>query len=100
MIEQTITNQIQSVEPRTTVEMNLPDGRVFSGPRGIAVEKFLQALPEWGQTPIVGAVVNGELRELTYPITMECAGSTGDDGGCRWSTDLPPLAGFPAGNRI
>ena len=71
MIEQTMTNQIQAVEPRPTVEISLPDGRVFSGPRGIAVEKFLQALPEWGQTPIVGAVVNGELRELTYPITME-----------------------------
>ncbi len=35
------------------------------------VEKFLQALPEWGDPPIVGAVVNGELRELTYPMVMD-----------------------------
>jgi uridine kinase len=71
MFERTMTDQIQAVEARPTVEVHLPDGRVFSGPRGAAVEKFLQALPEWLNPPIVGAVINGELRELTYPVTME-----------------------------
>jgi uridine kinase len=71
MFERTMTDKIQAAEPRPLVEIHLPDGRVFSGPRGVAVERFLQALPEWGNPPIVGAVVNGELRELTYPITME-----------------------------
>lgn len=71
MFERTMIDQIKEVDARSTVEIHLPDGRVYSGPRGVAVEKFLQALPEWLNPPIVGAVINGELRELTYPITME-----------------------------
>src|SRR5512143_390507 len=71
MFERTMTDQIQAVESRPMVEIHLPDGRVFSGPRDLAVENFLQALPEWLNPPIVGAIINGELRELTYPITME-----------------------------
>lgn len=35
------------------------------------MEQFLRNLPEWHDTPIVGAVVNHELRELTYPVMME-----------------------------
>ena len=61
----------QAVEQRSTVEIHLPDGRVYCGQRNMPVEKFLQALPEWEGPPIVGAVVNGELRELTYPIVMD-----------------------------
>ena len=71
MFEQTATEHIQAVESQPTVEIHLPDGRCFSGPRGTSIEKFFQALPEWGNPPIVGAIVNNELRELTYPITIE-----------------------------
>lgn len=71
MFERTMTDPIQEIEPRATVEIVLPDGRVFSGTRGMPVERFLQALPEWGNPPVVGAVINGELRELTYPILIE-----------------------------
>lgn len=61
----------QVAQPRETVEIYLPDGRVFSGPRHTPVGEFLKALPEWDNPPIMGAVVNGELRELTYPISMD-----------------------------
>lgn len=71
MFERTKTETIQSIEPRSTVEIHLPDGRVYAGPRGVPVERFMQGLPEWGNPPIVGAVINGELRELTYPINLE-----------------------------
>ncbi len=74
----------QLASPRAEVEIQLPDGRVFCGPRGVDVEAFLRALPEWGNPPIVGAIVNGELRELTYPITMDSrvtpVDMTGADG--------------------
>ena len=60
--------EISQVSPRSTVEIHLPDGRVLCGPRNTPVEKFLCTLPEADNPPIVGAVVNGELRELTYPI--------------------------------
>jgi uridine kinase len=64
--------------PRATVEVQLPDGRVIEGPRGAAVGDFLKliekptAQPDDGPSaPIVGAVVNGELRELTYTVAMD-----------------------------
>ncbi len=58
-------------EPRPTVEIQLPDGRIYSGPRGASLQEFLQALPEWDNPPIMGAVVNFELRELTFPIDTD-----------------------------
>jgi uridine kinase len=52
----------QIIEPKKEVEIHLPDGRVLSGPRGAKVGEFL---------PVVGAVVNGELRELNFCIQIE-----------------------------
>ena len=63
--------RFQFVTPRPTVEIHLTDGRVICGPRGATVGSFLQVLNASGQPPIVGAVVNGELRELTYTIQMD-----------------------------
>ena len=59
------------VKPRDTVEINLPDGRAISGPRGEQVGSFLQILSASSEYPIVGAIVNHQLRELTYPIEMD-----------------------------
>lgn len=53
------------------VEINLEDGRVLSGPRGAPVGDFLRAIAKPDDVPVVGAVVNGELRELTLPILMD-----------------------------
>lgn len=60
---------IREVKKRETVQIHLPDNRILEGPRGSQLEAFLQALTP--RAPIVGAVVNGELRELTYPIEMD-----------------------------
>ncbi len=71
------------VKPRPTVEIHLPDGEVLRGPRGAMVGEFLatlnggppsdDAFPNGSpiSPPIVGAVVNGQLRELTFPIKIE-----------------------------
>ena len=73
----------QRVEPRPMVEIHLPDSTVLCGPRGAMVGDFLKALnggpPSKGvypngsalSAPIVGAIVNGQLHELTYPIKFE-----------------------------
>jgi uridine kinase len=66
-----LDRKIMAVEPSPSVEIHLPDGRVFCGPRGTPVGEFLKELPEWDEPPIMGAVVNGQLRELTYIIDME-----------------------------
>ena len=58
--------------PRTTVEVLLPDGRIICGPRNLPIGAFLKGLPEWSNhDPIMGAVINGELRELTHLVEMD-----------------------------
>jgi uridine kinase len=72
-------SKIQIVKPRPTVEIHLPDGLVLCGPRGAQVGEFLEKLnnhpksdnPEYDHPPIVGAIINGELRELTFPVKMD-----------------------------
>src|ERR1035441_11029487 len=62
----------QTTVPRATVEVLLPDGRILCGPRNRPIAAFLKGLPEWNQKdPIMGAVVNGELRELTHLVEMD-----------------------------
>jgi len=65
-------NNFEFVSPRPTVEAHLTDGRVICGPRGAPAGNFLHPLEEELSAPVVGAIVNGELRELTYPILMDC----------------------------
>jgi uridine kinase len=78
---------IEQVEaPNPTVEIHLTDGRVLRGPRSATLESFLRDLPEAVENPITGAVVNGELRELTQPVTMEAVVrpvTMGDEDGAR-----------------
>jgi len=72
--------------PRATVEVHLPDGRVLTGPRGAQTADFVKAAAEASDPPIVAAIVNGELRELTYPIEMDARlqpVSIGDEDGAR-----------------
>lgn len=72
--------------PRTTIELILPDGRVYTGPRGGKLMELLNVLPEWENPPIMGAIVNGELKELTYPIDMDARirpVTMADDDGAR-----------------
>jgi uridine kinase len=64
-----MNEEITIISPRSSVEIHLTDGRVLSGPRGAKVGEFLQTLEQESQ--IVAAVVNGDLRELTYPINIE-----------------------------
>lgn len=62
-------DKFKLVQPRNQIEIHLPDGRVLSGPRGAAVGDFLSAIEHDSQ--LVGAVVNGDLRELTFPVEMD-----------------------------
>ena len=66
-----IPEEYKFVTPRPTVELHLPDGRVICGQRGAAVGDFLSLLEEPVEPPLVGAIINGELRELTFPIHMD-----------------------------
>jgi uridine kinase len=62
----------QTTVPRATVEVLLNDGRILCGPRNRPIASFLKTLPEWNsRDPIMGAVINGELRELTHPVELD-----------------------------
>ncbi len=58
-------------EPRKSIEIFLPDGRVISGERGSPISDFMNVLPEEERQIIVGAVVNTELRELTFALELD-----------------------------
>lgn len=59
------------VAPRETVQIYLDNGRVVEGPRGCEIGQFLKVLEEPQDPPIVGAIVNGVLRELPFKIDMD-----------------------------
>jgi uridine kinase len=71
MMSKYSTNDFQFVTPRPNIEIYLPDGKVISGPRGAPVGDFLKILETDDSAPIVGAIINGELRELTYPVDID-----------------------------
>ncbi|MBP8997953.1 MAG: TGS domain-containing protein [Anaerolineaceae bacterium] len=71
MVDQGMNGTIKINSPRKTIEIVLPDGRVYTGNRGASLEELCRMLPEWDNPPIMGAVVNGELRELTTTIEMD-----------------------------
>jgi uridine kinase len=62
---------ITSTTPSPTIQIHLADGRTLEGSRGASAESFLQVVSDDYAAPIVGAVINGDLHELTYAITME-----------------------------
>ena len=53
------------------VGLVLPDGRTLSGPRGAVVGDFLRQVEGDFSAPIVAAIINNEIHELTYRIEIE-----------------------------
>ncbi len=64
-------SDVRFVKPRETIEIFLSDNRVLQAKRNSTLEEIFQILPEWKNPPIVGAIVNGHLRELTFPVKMD-----------------------------
>ncbi|NPA26571.1 MAG: nucleoside kinase [Chloroflexi bacterium] len=62
---------IREVSPSPEVDVHLPDGRVLRGPRGASLGAFLKPFEASFPAPVMGAVMNGELRELTASVTLE-----------------------------
>jgi len=61
-------------QPRTTVQIRLPDGRTFEAPLNSTLESFIQAAYPEGcldGIPIVAALLDGSLRELGYTLSRD-----------------------------
>ncbi|MGB7875238.1 MAG: nucleoside kinase, partial [Anaerolineales bacterium] len=65
------TSKIHQTQLRPEVEVHLPDGRILSGPRDSQVGDFINSVADDFDAPVVAAVINGNLRELTFPIKFE-----------------------------
>lgn len=64
-------SEIRFVESSPSIEIHLPDGRTLLGPRGATAEVLLQPIAAGLPAPLVGAVINGVLHDLTQPIDLE-----------------------------
>jgi uridine kinase len=57
--------------PRADVQVRLPDGRAFNGPKGTPVESFIRTADLQTKGMVVAALVNGQLRELSLPLQTD-----------------------------
>ncbi len=65
-------NKIEVTEKmRETIEVTFEDGTIMSGPRYTPVEEFMKVYQDPDKPLIVGAVVDNDLRELTFPISAD-----------------------------
>jgi uridine kinase len=63
--------QVWPAQPRTSAQVTLDDGRILEGPVGTALEAFIQAAGSDPEAPTVAALINHELRELTYRVETD-----------------------------
>ncbi|MFO7538387.1 MAG: nucleoside kinase, partial [Chloroflexota bacterium] len=56
---------------RDSVQARFADGRAFEGPGGTPLEAFIQAADLATEGQIVAVLVNGRLRELSQPLTVD-----------------------------
>jgi uridine kinase len=70
---QTDVKQVVRAEPRVTAQVKFSDGRIYEGPLWTELREFVDAagadLP-W-RFPTVAALIDDELRELTYHIDRD-----------------------------
>ena len=64
-------SKIYASSPRETVQVRLGDGRIFEGVMGTPLKEFVAAIVRPEDPPTVAALVDGELRELSYCITKD-----------------------------
>ncbi len=59
---------IYPAQPRDSVQVWLDDGRVFEGPVGTPLERFVRTAGLDAPIPTVAALIDNELRELAYRV--------------------------------
>jgi uridine kinase len=65
------SSQIEETEHRQDVQIRFSNGRVFSGPAGTRLEAFVRAAITPLSVPVVAALVNGRIADLTEPVITD-----------------------------
>jgi uridine kinase len=64
-------NMVRPGTPRTTAQVWFDDGRIYEAPVGTPLEAYIKAAePAW-PLPVMAALIDDELRELTYHIERD-----------------------------
>ena len=67
------TTLVWTSAPRRTAQIYFPDGRTYEAPVGTPLEHYFRAAVGESQVPFIAALVNGELRELSYKIWTDAS---------------------------
>ena len=70
MNDDTSIGSIYPSQPRQTVQAHFPDGATYEAPVGTRVKQFVDAA-KTGDAPVMAALVNGKLRELTHQMEYD-----------------------------
>jgi len=62
---------IHPARPRNSAQVWFDDGRVFEGPIGTPLEAFVRVAGSDPKAPTVAALIDDELRELTYRVESD-----------------------------
>ena len=65
------SENVRLAKPRETAQVTLPDGRTFEAPLGTTVEAFLRTAYPDPEVPFIAALVDRDLRELTYAVKRD-----------------------------
>lgn len=71
IMSDSLVSLVAPAAPRQSVQVRFPDGQVFEAPMGVRLEAFVQAFSPEPTSPIVAALVNGKLSELTVEMTND-----------------------------
>ena len=71
-------NMVRPGTPRTTAQVWFDDGRIYEAPVGTPLEAYIKAAePAW-PLPVMAALIDDELRELTYHCLLYTSPSPRD----------------------
>ena len=62
---------VRPASPRRGAQVRFPGGRVFEAPIGTPLEAFARAAFPDPRVPVMAALVDGKLKELTWPVTRD-----------------------------
>jgi uridine kinase len=74
MDKTTSVKEVQPVtpaSPRRAAQVRFPDGRTFEAPIGTPLEAYLRAAFPDPPVPVMAALVDGKLKELTWPVACD-----------------------------